>query len=71
MTDRLTRALAWLAEQFSATADEFRKANHPGGDMLLTAAVTGGWVNSLAGRYAVSEQGRRRLKALAPAEGES
>jgi hypothetical protein len=63
MTDRIDDALRWLTGEFSATPDEFRRALHPGGAMLLTALQTHGYAihDKRQDRYAVSDAGRRRL----------
>ena len=63
MTDRMTEGLKYLAESFSVDADEFRRDNAPGGEMLLMGAVSKGYATERAGRYAVSEAGRRKLDA--------
>lgn len=67
MTDRLTEGLKFVAEELSCSNDEFRRAHHPGGDMLLTALETRGYVNRRGDRIAVSAAGQRRLRELAPA----
>ncbi len=61
---RITDGIRWLQEQFSASFDEFRQAHQPGGDMLLTGLMTGGYANRKGDRVAVSEQGTRRLAAV-------
>lgn len=63
MADRLIDAVRHLAEQFSVTADEFRRDNAPGGEMLLMGAVSKGYAIEQGGRYAVSPAGRRFLSA--------
>lgn len=69
MTDRLHDGLRYLAEQFSASADEFRRDNAPGGVMLLEGLVSRGYAHEKAGRYAVSAAGRRRLEAMERSDG--
>jgi hypothetical protein len=72
MTTRLIYAVRHLAEQFSVTADEFRRDNAPGGDMLLMGAVSKGYAIEQGGRYAVSLAGRRFLEAQeAPSDAEA
>lgn len=73
MADRIHDGLAWLTQGFSATPDEFRKAMHPQGDMLLTALRTHGFVihDKRQDRYAVSDAGRRRMADVEPAEVEA
>ena len=61
--DTLDAALRWLAETFSATADELRAANPPG-DMVLDALLSSGYAIERRGRFAVSDRGRRRLADL-------
>lgn len=63
MTDRMTEALRNLSAQFSADADEFRRDNAPGGEMLLMGAVSNGYVVEKGGMYAVTDAGRRKLAA--------
>lgn len=64
MTDRPTQALLYLSAEFSATPEEFRRDNQPGGDMLLTGLINNGYVLlDKSGRVAVSAQGRRKLAA--------
>lgn len=58
---RIDDALRWLIAEISASHDEFRRAHQPGGDMLLTALITGGWATTKRGRVAVAELGHRRL----------
>ena len=70
MTDRIHEGLQWLAGEFSATPDEFRKEHHPGGDMLLAGLLSRGFANAKHDRVAVSEQGRRRLTAMEQPEPE-
>ena len=64
MQDRITAAVRYLAEQFSVTADEFRRDNAPQGAMLLEGAVAKGYAIAEGGRYAVSPAGRRYLAAV-------
>lgn len=66
--NRVDEALKWLAENFSATADEFRKHHGEGGDMLLTALISRGYALTAAGRVAVSTQGRARLADTMPVD---
>lgn len=43
--NRITAGLVWLAQNFgTADADEFSKAHHPGGRMLLEGLVSRGYV---------------------------
>ncbi|GAB2619972.1 hypothetical protein [Novilysobacter erysipheiresistens] len=63
MTDRMADSLQWLSAQFSADDDEFRKAQHPGGEMLLMGAVSKGYAIRQGDRVAVSDAGRRRMGA--------
>lgn len=62
--DRLHESLRWLEAEFSVTPDEFRSEHKAGGDMLLTALLSLDYAKQANGRVAVSEQGRRRLRAL-------
>lgn len=73
MTDRLGDALRWLSGEFSATPDEFRRAMHPAGDMLLTALRSHGFTihDKRQDRYAVSDAGRRRMADVEPVEVEA
>lgn len=64
----MTDGLQYLAGQFSATPDEFKRANQPGGDMLLMGLVSKGYANERGGRVAVSDAGRRKLAEEAPQE---
>lgn len=60
---RLRTALQWLAEQFSATADEFRAEFRHGADMLREGLVAHGYAREKGGRYAVTDTGRKVLEA--------
>ena len=73
MTDRIHDGLSWLSGEFSATPDEFRRAMHPAGDMLLTALRSHGFAihDKRQDRYAVSDAGRRRMADVEPAEVET
>ena len=71
MTDRPTHALRHLSAEFSLSPTEFRREHQPGGDMLLTGLINNGYAHSKGGRVAVSDMGRRKLKAEAPAESEA
>lgn len=64
MTDRQAEGLRYLSSEFSADADEFRRDNAPGGEMLLMGLVSKGYAVEKGGRYAVSDAGRRRLAAV-------
>jgi hypothetical protein len=59
---RLDQSLQWLAREVSVTRDEFLVGNAPGGDMLLTALLTGDYAHQRGHRIGVSEQGERRLQ---------
>lgn len=59
--DRVSEALAYLKREFSVDADEFRRDNAPGGEMLMMGVLSKGYANEKGGRYAVSEAGRRLL----------
>jgi hypothetical protein len=62
MTDRLHDGLRWLAQEFSATADEFRSAHKAGSDMLLTGLHSLGFARCERGRFAVTDAGRARMR---------
>lgn len=67
MSDRIAQGLRYLTEEFGATADEFRRDNHPGGDMLLTGLINQGYAkNGQGGLIVATDSGRRRLVAEAP-----
>lgn len=68
MTDRLTEGLKYVATELSCTADEFRRANQPAGDMLLDALLSTGYVRVERERIGVTAMGLRRLADLAPVE---
>jgi len=68
MTDRMAEGLRYLSAEFSVTADEFRRDNAPGGDMLLMGAVSKGYAREGRGRFAVTEAGRRYLDGVAHGE---
>ncbi len=63
VASRIDTALAWLASQFSATREEFYRAQHPGGPMLLQGCLSGGYLNTRDDRVSVSPLGLKRLEA--------
>lgn len=64
MSNRLHRAVQYLAEQFSVSRDEFRRDNTPGGEMLMEALISQGYANQRDGRLALSRAGERLAKEL-------
>lgn len=71
MTDRIAEGIRYLAGEFSATADEFRRDNAPGGEMLLEALLSHGYAIETRGRFAASRVGLRRLADVEPVEEEA
>lgn len=67
MNSVLAPALRTLAERFSLDRDEWRQL-HKGGDMMLDGLLAHGYAIQKAGRFAVSEAGRRMLDELVPVE---
>ena len=61
-TDRLRSGAHYLAREFSATPDEFRRDNHPGGDMLLTGLLNTGYAIQKGGRVALTPAGTRMME---------
>jgi hypothetical protein len=64
---RIDDALRYLAEQISATREEFWRDNQPGGSALLEGVLSHGYVMRKGDRVALSPAGHRRLKAVEPA----
>lgn len=58
---RITDGLQHLAGQFSCEREQFARANHPGGAMLLEGIVSKGYAIHKGGRYALSDAGQRCL----------
>lgn len=68
-SNRITQGLRYLAEQFSAHRDEFRRDNQPDGAALLESCSNLGYVargttRETFGRHALTAAGRRRLAAV-------
>jgi hypothetical protein len=68
-SNRITQGLRYLAEEFSANRDEFRRDNHPDGAALLEACSNLGYVArgttpETWDRHALTAAGRRRLAAV-------
>lgn len=71
LVNRLDAGVQWVAADFgSTTADDFRRHFHPGGDMLLTAMVTHGYLipRPREGDFVLSDNGRRRERATSGVE---
>lgn len=60
MENEITQALRYLAGEFSVDRQEWRD-HHKGGDGLLDALVSHGYVQKKGGRFAVTKAGRERL----------
>lgn len=56
-------ALKWVAEQGSATADDFRAHFRQRADQLREGIAAHGYTQQRDGRIALSEAGLRRLEA--------
>lgn len=72
--DRITEGLRYLAGEFSADRDEFRRDNQPHGAALLEACTNLGYAargNTAAtcDRFALTGAGRRRLAAVEQGDG--
>lgn len=69
-SNRITTGLRYLAEQTSASRDEFRRDNAPGGAALCESLLSHGYAirgrtAETLDRIALSDAGRRRLQAAA------
>lgn len=62
--ERITQALQWLDGHREANPDEFRRAMGQGGDMLLTACESAGYVARAGEALELTVPGFRRLHAL-------
>lgn len=67
--DRITEGLRYLAGEFSADRDEFRRDNQPDGAALLEACQSLGYAArgntaTTCDRFALTGAGRRRLAAV-------
>lgn len=64
----LADALQYLAGEIVVTRDKALMDLHPRGDMLLDAAVSGGYAKRAKddGRYSLTPMGYRRVEAEAP-----
>ena len=60
--DRIASGIEYLAREFSATRDEFRRDNRPDGDELLDGLLSHGYAVETGGRFAASRIGLRRLQ---------
>lgn len=70
-SERIDQAVQWVASEFgSTTADDFRRHFHPGGDMLLTALQTHGYLTPRPqhGDYVLTQAGHRRDRATSHVE---
>lgn len=59
--DRMTQALRYLAGEFSVSRQEWRN-HHKGGDGLLDALVSHGYVQQQGERFGITRAGRERLE---------
>ena len=64
MRDRLTQALEWFDANRDGTREEFLRSMKRGGDMLLTACQTHGFVVPRGEHFELTIPGARRLYAL-------
>ena len=71
MTDRIAEGIRYLATEFSATPDEFRRDNGPGAEMLMDALLSHGYAVQTGGRLAASRVGLRRLEDVEVGEVEA
>lgn len=62
MADKITQGLQHLASEFSLSRQEWR-SHHRGGDDLLDALVSHGYVQEQGERFGVTRQGQARLWA--------
>lgn len=72
---RITDGLRYLAGEFGATRDEFRRDNQPHGDALLLACESLGYVGrgktpETRDRVSLTPAGMRRLADVEPAADE-
>lgn len=63
--DRVGEALAYLKREFSVDADEFRRDNAPGGEMLMMGVLSKGYARQEHGRIGLTDAGRARIGVLA------
>ncbi len=61
-TERITKALAWVDGHREGTPDQFRRAMRQGGDMLLDAVQTLGYVERRGDRLELTVPGFHRLQ---------
>ena len=65
---RIDDGVMYLAREFSASIDEFRRDNAPAGDMLLQGLISRGLAVEKSGRVALSPAGRKAHDVLARRE---
>lgn len=61
MRNRLTQALGWFDANREGTRDEFLRSMKRGGDMLMQACLSHGYVERKGERFELTIPGARRL----------
>lgn len=61
--DRVRDSLKYLEREFSVDADEFRRDNAPGGEMLMMGVLSKGYARQERGRIGLTDAGRARMVA--------